>query len=173
MQEIAANPEAVAAKVFAHQQTTIMNTGIPSAMQLKIALTTEEREQAIQLLQQHQLPVADIDDDKLLYLLLDGETVIGTAGLEIFEDCALLRSVSVNQEQQGKGYGKFLNETLEQYAKESGINCMYLLTTTAKDFFDRQGYCVITREEAPTAIKATAEFSSLCPSSAVVMKKRL
>ncbi|MBI1782468.1 MAG: GNAT family N-acetyltransferase [Sphingobacteriales bacterium] len=140
---------------------------------LAIAVSEEERQQAIQLLQQSKLPAQDIDDDKLLYLLKEGNKVIGTAGLEIFEDYTLLRSVSVIEEEQGKGYGKLINNELESYAKESGINCLYLLTTTAKDFFDKQGYCVIKREETPEAIKQTAEFSSLCPSSAVVMKKRL
>jgi amino-acid N-acetyltransferase len=150
-----------------------MDTVISNSLTLTIAVTDEERQQAIQLLQQHKLPVADLDEEKLLYLLKDGEKAIGTAGLEIFEDCALLRSVSVVKEEQGKGYGKFLNEAIENYAKESGITCMYLLTTTARNFFDKQGYCKINREETPELIKQTAEFTSLCPSSAVVMKKRI
>ena len=150
-----------------------MTTEISTSLTLKIAVSEKERNEAIALLQQSNLPTTDIDEEKLLYLLIDGERAIGTAGLEIFEDCALLRSVSVIKEEQGKGYGKFLNEEIERYAKESGINCMYLLTTTAKDFFDKQGYCAIKREEIPESIKQTAEFTSLCPSSAVVMKKRL
>ena len=140
---------------------------------LKIAVSNTDRQVAIEMLQQHKLPTSDIDDDKLLYILFDGDKAIGTAGLEIFEDCALLRSVSIIKEAQGKGYGKIMNNEIENYAKESGINCMYLLTTTAKDFFDKQGYCVIKREEAPEPVKQTAEFTSLCPASAVVMKKRL
>jgi amino-acid N-acetyltransferase len=150
----------------------IMTTEIINSPALKIAVSETERQEAINLLSQHGLPISDIDDDKLLYLLVNGEKIIGTAGLEIFNDCALLRSVSVIKEEQGKGYGKVINEQLENYAKESGINCLYLLTTTAKDFFDKQGYCVIKREESPESIKQTAEFTSLCPSSAVVMKKR-
>ena len=150
-----------------------MATEILNSPVLKIAVSEKDRQVAINLLQQHQLPTSDIDEDKLLYLLVNGEKTIGTAGLEIFEDCALLRSVSVIKEEQGKGYGKVINEKVENYVKESGINCLYLLTTTAKDFFDKQGYCVIKREESPEALKQTAEFSSLCPSSAVVMKKRI
>lgn len=140
---------------------------------LKIAESQKERSQAISILQQHKLPTSDIDEEKLLYLLVNDGKAIGTAGLEIFEDCALLRSVSVLQDEQGKGYGKIINTEIENYAKESGITCLYLLTTTAKDFFDKQGYCVIKREESPEAIRQTAEFSSLCPSTAVIMKKRI
>jgi len=150
-----------------------MATEILTSPALKIAVSKTERQDVINLLQQHGLPVSDIDDDKLLYLLVDGDKIIGTAGLEIFEDCALLRSVSVIKEAQGKGYGKVINEQIEKYTKESGINCLYLLTTTAKDFFDKQGYCVIKREESPETVKQTAEFTSLCPASAVVMKKRI
>lgn len=148
-----------------------MTTQISDSLTLKIAASEMEREQVIELLKQQDLPTTDIDEDKQLYLLLDSERLIGTAGLEIFEDCALLRSVSVVKEEQGKGHGKFINRQIEHFAKESGIKCMYLLTNTARDFFTRLGYCNIKREEAPAAIKQTAEFASLCPSTAVLMIK--
>jgi amino-acid N-acetyltransferase len=160
-------------KAFKVFKLKIMTTGKTKSPALKIAVTEKERLQAIAILQQQNLPTSDIDEDKLLYLLMNGETVIGTAGLEIFEDCALLRSVSVIKEEQGKGYGRIINEAIENYAKESGINCLYLLTTTAKNFFDKQGYCVINREDAPASVQQTAEFTSLCPASAVIMKKRI
>jgi len=140
---------------------------------LKIAVSENEKRQVIRLLQAQKLPVSDITEDTLLYQLQLGERLIGTAGLEIFDDCALLRSVSVIAGVQGKGNGRSVNDQIEKFAKDSGINCMYLITTTAKDFFERQGYCVIEREEAPSAIKQTKQFSDLCPSTAVVMKKRL
>ena len=150
-----------------------MTTKNTTPLLLKIAVTEKERLQAVTILQQQNLPTSDIDEDKLLYLLMNGETVIGTAGLEIFDDFALLHSVSVIKNEQVKGYGKVINDEIENYAKESGINCLYLLTTTAKDFFGKQGYCVIKREESPAALQQTAEFTSLCPSSAVVMKKKI
>lgn len=140
---------------------------------LKIALTEKERKGVINLLTEQKLPVSDIDGEKLLYALMYDGKIIGTAGLEIFEDCALLRSVSIAKDEQGKGLGKMINQQVENYAREAGINCLYLLTTTAKDFFEKQGYCVIKREDTPEAVIQTAEFSSLCPSTAVVMKKRI
>jgi amino-acid N-acetyltransferase len=140
--------------------------------QLTIAATEQERDVVVDLLKQHGLPTSDINDDTLLYLLFDAGKPVGTAGLEIFEDCALLRSVSVVKNQQRKGYGKLLNQQIEQYARESGIECMYLLTTTAKDFFDRQGYCVIERSAAPVQLRHTPAFSSLC-AEATLMKKQI
>ncbi|MEN9569632.1 MAG: hypothetical protein RL172_863 [Bacteroidota bacterium] len=140
---------------------------------LKNAVTAEEKATAIRFLQQHNLPVTDITDATLLYLLLHNDTAIGTAGLEIFEDCALLRSVSVHNDAQGKGYGKWIADTIAQYATQKGINCLYLLTTTAKDFFSKQGYKVINRTDAPEAIRLSSEFASVCPASAVLMKKTI
>jgi amino-acid N-acetyltransferase len=150
-----------------------MITETLNALHLKVVVNEIERQEAIDLLQQHHLPVSDIDEDKVLYLLKAAERTIGTVGLEIFENCALLRSVSVLKQEQGKGYGKYISEEIEKYVKDAGINCLYLLTTTAKDFFDKQGYCAISREDAPAAIQQTAEFTALCPSSAVVMKKKI
>lgn len=144
-----------------------------ASLQLKIALTEKERQEVFSLLTQQKLPITDIKEDTLLYFLLDADKVMGTAGLDIFDDCALLRSVSVVADARGKGYGKIMNEQIEKFAKESGISCMYLITHTAKDFFDRQGYCVIDRATAPDAIKQTEQFTGLCPSSAVVMKKTI
>ena len=140
---------------------------------LKIALTEVDRQAAINQLKENDLPTSDLDEDKLLYLLMDGDRILGTAGLEIFGDCALLRSVSITRAAQGKGYGRFMVEGMEKFASDSGIGCLYLLTTTAKDFFEHQGYCLILRDESPEAIKQTAEFTTLCSSTAIVMKKKL
>ena len=140
---------------------------------LEAVKNKEKIQQVIELLQQQNLPVSDIDESKLLFLLKDGDKIIGTAGLEVFDDCALVRSVSVVKEAQGKGYGKLINTKLENFAKEKNITSLYLLTTTAKDFFEKQKYTVVNRDEVPESIQQTKEFSSLCPSSATVMKKEL
>ena len=140
---------------------------------LRIAVSETDRDAAKRLLAEQKLPVTDITEDTILYSLEQDGRPIGTAGLDIFADCALLRSISVLSDIRGKGYGKTLNDQVEDYAKESGIRCLYLITHTAKDFFSRQGYCVISRDEAPEPIRQTDQFIGLCPSSAVVMKKRI
>ena len=100
------------------------------------------------------------------------ETVIGTGGLESFRDCALLRSISIKRSAE-KGLGKFIVGELEKMARQNGVNCLYLLTTTAEGFFTKQGYETIDRETVPIEIKNTTEFSSICPSTAEVMRKFL
>ena len=129
------------------------------------------RQKVIGLLQENELPVSDLDEDKSLFALLQNGEVIGTGGLEVFADCAFLRSVSVKRHFQTKGLGKFINQELERIAKEQRVSCLYLLTTTAKGFFSKQGYEVIDRDDAPAAIKNTSEFSFTCSSSATLMRK--
>jgi amino-acid N-acetyltransferase len=150
-----------------------MGTGTSARLILKIAATEKERQDVFTLLKEQGLPVSDITEETLLYLLLEEGKMIGTSGLDIFDDCALLRSVCVVKEAQGKGYGKFLNEEIEHFAKARGINCIYLITTTAEKFFSHQGYSTIDRTTAPESIKQTEQFLGLCPSSAIVMKKRI
>jgi amino-acid N-acetyltransferase len=52
-----------------------------------------------------------------------------------------------------------------------GISQVYLLTNTAANFFAWLGYQVMKRTDAPLPIQSTAQFSSLCPDSAVLMFK--
>jgi amino-acid N-acetyltransferase len=140
-----------------------------------ITVNTEPRkEELIRLLQANRLPVDDLDESKELYAVIDEHDVLlGCGGLEYAENTALVRSVAVSKDARGKGLGWFINQELEKIAVSKGISSLFLLTTTAKDFFEKQGYKQIDREEAPETIKATAEFSSLCPASAIVMVKNV
>jgi amino-acid N-acetyltransferase len=131
------------------------------------------KQKVIELLQESDLPVSDLDEQKDLFALLQNNEVAGTGGLEFFNSCALLCSVSVRKDLQGQGLGKFINQELEKISRQRGIDCLYLLTTTAKDFFNKEGYEVISRDDVPESIKGTSEFSSVCPSSAIVMRKNL
>lgn len=131
------------------------------------------KQEVVELLQQNNLPVTDLDDGKILFALLQKDKIVGTGGLELFNQCALIRSITVETGSRGKGLGKLISRELEKICRERGIDWVYLLTTTAKDFFINQGYRVISREDVPLPIKTTSEFSSVCPSSAIVMEKSL
>jgi N-acetylglutamate synthase-like GNAT family acetyltransferase len=52
-----------------------------------------------------------------------------------------------------------------------GVKELYLITTTADGYFEKQGYERVSRENVPVEIAQSQQFSSICPSSAVVMKK--
>jgi amino-acid N-acetyltransferase len=119
------------------------------------------------------LPSADITEEALEHFLVcrDQTGVAGVIGLQILGEVALLRSLVVSSERMGCGIGKGLVTAAEALAAELRVRSIYLLTATAADFFAYRGYRRIGREEAPQEIRATQEFSSLCPSTAVLMVK--
>lgn len=137
-------------------------------------ITPKDHSKVVVLLSREGLPVEDLGEDTLLYgLYEDQEHLIGTAGLEIYGSVALLRSVSVISGKRQKGYGRYLVKGIETVAATNGVQQLFLLTTTAAIFFQHNGYKVIERDTAPLAIRNTFEFSSLCPSTAVFMRKKL
>ena len=125
------------------------------------------------LLDIKRLPSIDIDAGALEHFLVcrDQIGIAGVVGLERYGEVALLRSLVVTEKYLGRGLGKRLVAAAERLAAEAGVRSIYLLTTTAEAFFEYLGYKRISRDEAPAAIRSTREFSSLCPTSAVVMVK--
>lgn len=97
--------------------------------------------------------------------------IIGCAALEIYADAALLRSVAVNPGWQGRGLGAELVDKAVRLAQSRGVRTMFLLTTTASEYFSRLGFAPCAREEAPEAMRASAEFTTLCPATATAMRR--
>ena len=91
-------------------------------------------------------------------------------GLEVFGGDALLRSLVVPPNARGQGLGRQLVEALLLEASKSGIERLWLLTTTAEGFFAAIGFEPVGRQGAPSSIQATREFRDLCPASATFMK---
>lgn len=126
------------------------------------------------LLQDSRLPVDDLDAAAIDFIVaIDGATVAGVVGVESFGDIGLLRSLAVRVDRRGQGIGEQLVDALEVFVTARGMRRLVLLTETAAPFFDTRGYVVTAREQAPSAVKASAEFRSLCPASATCMIKSL
>ena len=128
---------------------------------------------AVRLLESCGLPTSDIDPGTQLFVMEDGDKVIGTIAVEYDYNDALLRSLSVEANYRNKGVGEELVSFIENYVRQQGVQNIFILTTTAEKFFSGKGYTPIERTEVPQFIQSTSEFSSVCPSSAVVMKKSL
>jgi amino-acid N-acetyltransferase len=125
------------------------------------------------LLDSASLPRTDVTEASLQQFLvarLDNH-IVGVVGLECYGDVALLRSLVVAKEHSGLGIGKQLVAAAEKLAAETGIKSLYLLTTSADRFFAALGFRRLQRELAPSAVRNTTQFSSLCPASAVLMGK--
>jgi amino-acid N-acetyltransferase len=124
----------------------------------------------LDLLQTHRLPPAGLADHLATTLVArHGAAVVGSAALEMYGESALLRSVAVEPTLRGQQLGTRLTEAAFALARSRGVRRIYLLTTTAGDFFPRFGFRRITRADVDPAVQRSVEFTSACPASALVM----
>lgn len=127
------------------------------------------------LLAAAQLPDADLTPKHCDHFFYAGKAddPAGLVGLELYDDCALLRSLVVKARVRSKGLGSALIQHAEEHARSVGVHTLYLLTTTAESFFLRHGYTTASRDAAPEAIRSTREFAGLCPANSAFMSKQL
>ena len=101
------------------------------------------------------------------------EAVIGAIGLEVYERKGLVRSLVVASRHQREGIGARLLATITDHARRRGVRDLYLLTTTAQEYFARKGFSVLERAAVQGAILTSSEFQGACPSTAICMIKGL
>jgi amino-acid N-acetyltransferase len=121
------------------------------------------------------LPTADLEAEHFSHFIGGGPVHAPKAliGLQPYGEAALLRSLVVSPAARSRGYGSALVTEIEAYAQQIGVRELYLLTNSAEAFFSNRGYRILDRADVPEAIRQTAEFSSLCPASAICMHKRI
>lgn len=126
------------------------------------------------LLREHRLPEAGLLPHLDTTLVArEGARVIGSAALELYDRCALLRSVAVTGGKRRTGLGRALTEAALALARARGVRTVYLLTETAAPFFSRLGFRETPRSSVAPAVGTSVEFTSACPASAVCMSLEL
>ena len=95
--------------------------------------------------------------------------IVGVVGVERHGSYGLLRSAAIDSAWRGQGIGEGLTRNRLAWATATGLDAIYLLTTTAADWFPRFGFRPVDRRNVPPEIMASEEFTSLCPASATVM----
>jgi amino-acid N-acetyltransferase len=120
------------------------------------------------------LPFEDIGDHipQVMVAKLGGR-LVGCVGLEPLGEFAMLRSLTVAPASRGRGIGRSLYERIVAHARLHGVGQLYLLTTTAEEFFTQLGFSRTDRTEVPPAVQSTQEFRTLCPSTATCMVKSI
>ncbi|HSS65887.1 MAG TPA: arsenic resistance N-acetyltransferase ArsN2 [Gammaproteobacteria bacterium] len=103
----------------------------------------------------------------------DGGALQGVVGLEIYGTVGLLRSVAVLASARRRGIASALIEIAVARARERDCEALYLLTLDAERYFRRFGFTAIGRDDAPAGIRGSLEFTTLCPASAVLMRRML
>jgi amino-acid N-acetyltransferase len=127
------------------------------------------------LLQNAGLPTEDIRGIPGLrtWVIETGVTLRGAIALEPFASEGILRSLAVTPDARSHGLGHRLVAQLESDARNDGFRKLVLLTRTAEKFFEKLGYQIVNRDQISDAVRASAQFRSLCPASATCMAKAL
>ena len=122
------------------------------------------------LLLANKLPTEGAQAHLSTYLLaISNGEVVGCAGAEVYGHVALLRSVAVAPGLHKQGIGRLLVERLLLEARSRDVAALYLLTVTAPEYFAQYGFKRMKTEDAPQALKASAEFQGACPACAALM----
>ena len=146
---------------------------MPAEHLLRPAIAAD-RPAVLDLLAAEGLPVEGVHPTLAGFVVAEeASRVVGVAGLERYGEYGLLRSVAVARGRRGLGLGARLTGAIVDAARDAGVVGVYALTTTAADYFPRLGFEVIERREIPEVVRASPEFSILCPASAVALELRL
>ena len=128
----------------------------------------------LELLRDSALPVDGLIEHRdTLLIARDGEHIVGCAAVELYGEWGLLRSVAVAASTRGTGLGHALVNAAVNLACQRGVRALFLLTTTAENFFPRFGFERVDRADIPEALRQSVELTSACPASAIVMRKHI
>ncbi len=145
---------------------------LPDGIVLRPA-TTADLEAVRALLRDTKLPLEGLDDQfgegYVVAVRREGR-IVGAAGMEVHGPDGLLRSLVVAPPLRGLGLGEELTKDRLRWARGRGLRAVWLLTTTAADFFDRFGFLAADRAAAPPALQASPEFAGACPQDAACLR---
>lgn len=121
------------------------------------------------------LPSEDLTAQHLEHFIVLAQSgrIAGSVGIEKLGQDALLRSLAIDTMTRGEGFGKRLLQEIESHALSNDVRDLYLLTTSADNFFEHHGYQRIDRSTVPDSIRNTRQFALLCPASAICLHKSL
>jgi amino-acid N-acetyltransferase len=134
-----------------------------------------DRPRVERLLLAERLPLDGVPEDLGHFTVAESgrDGVIAAAGLELYGDAALLRSTVVEPTWRGSGVGRLVVEAALEAARSAGARDIYLLTTTAADYFPKFGFLCVDRAQVPAPVQSSPEFAGACPSSATPMHRGL
>ena len=161
----------VKSKSLPVQQTSCCGAGMAAGFRVRGA-RTHDLAQVQALLQASALPVEGVTDQfgEAYAVAEENGAVLGAIGIERYGNYGLLRSAVVAADARGRGIGEALVLDRIDWSIHSGLDALYLLTTTAGEYFPRFGFALIDRSEVPDEVKASQEFASICPSTSAVMR---
>ncbi|HUA81751.1 MAG TPA: GNAT family N-acetyltransferase [Dyella sp.] len=104
------------------------------------------------------LSTHDIFSSNALYWTARSEALlVGFCGMELAENTALLRSVSVRNEHRGRGLARRLIEAVMAEANARSIGRIYLFSKDTGGFFEALGWREVPVEEASKTMQAAPQ----------------
>ena len=120
------------------------------------------------------LPADDVEDPDLLFWRFESDDVpVGFAGIEIFGQDALLRSLVTLPPVRQHGIGRAMVAKMETEARARGARAIYLPAGDAAAFFAGLDYGPCAPEGVPAAIAARLPSVAASPGLSIVMVKRI
>lgn len=122
----------------------------------------EDLAQVEQLIKGEGLPLFDVADHLGLMWVAESDGVlVGCAGLEIYDDTALLRSVVAGPAVRGTGLGGNICRAAVEDAKRRGARQVYLFTMDAAPFFTHLGFEVCTMDDFAEPARHSTQYVAL------------
>jgi arsenate reductase len=146
---------------------------LPASITIEAAAAAD-RAAVERVLTNAKLPLDGLSDQfPSAYVLVRRDSeVIGLAGLEAFGRSGLLRSVVVDPDARSRGIAHALVADRLAAARHAGLDGVYLLTTTAADYFARRGFVRVERASLPAELTASSELGASVCATATPMALR-
>ena len=125
-----------------------------------------------QLLVGSLLPSRDVGGAHQRFIMAsESGRLIGCAGLQVAGQDGLVRSMAVHWTRRNAGMGSRLHERLLFEAAMAGVRTLYVVTSTAEDFFAGHGFRRIAAHAVPPELQASEEFTAFVPGGSTVMSR--
>lgn len=121
------------------------------------------------------LPTGDLGEEgRRFFRFTRDDDTVGFIGWEEGDGHhALLRSLVVPPARRGRGEGTAMMDWALSQLAAAGFATAWILTTSIEALALRQGFERIGRELAPEVIRNSRQFTALCPSSAILLRREL
>jgi amino-acid N-acetyltransferase len=127
-----------------------------------------------QLLSEEKLPTEDLNPLlEHFFVAVEENEITGVIGMDKYGNAGLLRSAIVTKAHRNSGIATALVDQLFDYAKQQQVSTLYLISNTAEKYFEKRGFHRIERNEVPETVLQSKEFNGLCPTSSVIMTRKL
>ena len=123
----------------------------------------------VELISSAELPAAFVAEFLGGFVVAERDgAVIACGGVEVYETCAVIRSVVVDPQAQGGGIGREIARRLMDSARAAGATDLYLFTAQAHPFWQRLGFEDVTFEEWKEPARANWQYQFLSQNREIV-----